>query len=88
MLPFLPPPHSDATTEEDMRYMVQPSQVHVGDSVNVFRHGEWVYTPISAYHTPTGSLVMEHPGLTTTPILGKPVIFGTVFGAIGKNVSV
>ena len=31
----------------------------------------------------TGSLVMEHPGLSATPILGKPIIFGTVFGSIG-----
>ena len=22
-----------------MRYMVQPAQVHVGDSINVFKHG-------------------------------------------------
>ena len=35
--------YSDATTEEDMRYMIQPAQVHVGDSVNVFRHGMYSY---------------------------------------------
>lgn len=41
---------------------------------------------INAYHHVmllTGSLVMEHPGLSATPILGKPIIFGTVFGSIG-----
>ena len=75
--------YSDATTEEDMRYMIQPAQVHVGDSVNVFRHGR--YCLINAYHhvSLTGSLVMEHPGLSAMPILGKPIIFGTVFGSIG-----
>ena len=37
--PLLTIYYSDATTEEDMRYMIQPAQVYVGDSVNVFRHG-------------------------------------------------
>ena len=44
--------------------------------------------PYSYYCSPScdvliGSLVMEHPGLSATPILGKPIIFGTVFGSIG-----
>ena len=68
-----------------MRYMIQPAQVHVGDSVNVFRHGMYCLVLINAYYhvSLTGSLVMEHPGLSATPILGKPIIFGTVFGSIG-----
>lgn len=40
---------SDATTEEDMRYMIQPAQVHVGDSVNVFRHGTYWLVLINAH---------------------------------------
>ncbi len=30
-----------------------------------------------------GSLVMDHPGSGPSPILGKPLLFGTVHGAIG-----
>ena len=47
---------------------------------------DMVCTLINAYHhvSLTGSLVMEHPGLSATPILGKPIIFGTVFGSIGQ----
>ena len=31
----------------------------------------------------TGSLVMEHPAASSSPFQGKPVIFGSVHGAVG-----
>jgi len=31
-----------------------------------------------------GSLVMEHPGSSPSPIQGKPLLYGTVHGAIGR----
>ena len=30
-----------------------------------------------------GSLVMEHPGSSPSPIQGRPLLYGTVHGAIG-----
>ena len=32
-----------------------------------------------------GSLVMEHPGSSPSPIQGKPLLYGTVHGAIGRS---
>jgi len=49
--------------------MQSVGQFHLGDMVNVFRHG---------------SLVMQHVGETSTPTQGC-VLFGTVNGAIGKR---
>ena len=34
--------------------------------------------------TYVGSLVMEHPGASASPIQGKPIIYGSVHGAVGK----
>ena len=48
--------------------MQEVVQFHLGDMVNVFRHG---------------SLVMQHVGESSTPTQGC-VLFGTVSGAIGK----
>ena len=31
--------YSEAAVEEDLRYMLQPSRIHVGESVNVFQRG-------------------------------------------------
>lgn len=47
--------------------MQEVGQFHLGDMVNVFRHG---------------SLVMQHLGESSTPTQGC-VLFGTVGGAIG-----
>ncbi|XP_049788661.1 DNA damage-binding protein 1 [Schistocerca nitens] len=58
---------SAATTDEERQQMQEVGQFHLGDMVNVFRHG---------------SLVMQHVGETTTPTQGC-VLFGTVSGAIG-----
>ncbi|CAH1116723.1 unnamed protein product [Phaedon cochleariae] len=56
-----------ATTDEERSQMHEVGQFHVGDMVNVFRHG---------------SLVMQNVGETSTPTRGC-VLFGTVGGAIG-----
>lgn len=48
--------------------MQEVGQFHLGDMVNVFRHG---------------SLVMQHVGETSTPTQGC-ILYGTVSGAIGK----
>ena len=48
--------------------MTEVGQIHVGDMINVFRHG---------------SLVMQNLGDTSTPHSGS-VLFGSVHGAIGK----
>ncbi|XP_067012933.1 DNA damage-binding protein 1 [Anabrus simplex] len=58
---------SAATTDEERQQMQEVGQFHLGDMVNVFRHG---------------SLVMQHVGETSTPTQGC-VLFGTVSGAIG-----
>ena len=60
---------SAATTEEERQQLTEVGRFHLGDMVNVFRHG---------------SLVMDHAAETvTTPTQGC-VLFGTVHGAIGK----
>lgn len=56
-----------ATSDDERQQMPEVAQVHLGDMVNVFRHG---------------SLVMENIGERTTPTSGC-VLFGTVSGAIG-----
>ncbi|XP_011303524.1 DNA damage-binding protein 1 [Fopius arisanus] len=58
---------SAATSEEERQQMQEVGQFHLGDMVNVFRHG---------------SLVMQHLGESSTPTQGC-VLFGTVGGAIG-----
>ncbi|TRY64004.1 hypothetical protein TCAL_00788 [Tigriopus californicus] len=58
---------SAASTDEERQQMTEVGQIHVGDMINVFRHG---------------SLVMQNLGDTTTPHQGS-VLFGTVHGAIG-----
>ncbi|KRT81570.1 hypothetical protein AMK59_5988, partial [Oryctes borbonicus] len=58
---------SAATTDEERSQMQEVGQFHVGDMINVFRHG---------------SLVMQNLGETSTPTSGC-ILFGTVGGAIG-----
>nr|CAG4638924.1 EOG090X00HD [Daphnia magna] len=59
---------SAATTEEERQQLTEVGRFHLGDMVNVFRHG---------------SLVMDHAAETlSTPTQGC-VLFGTVHGAIG-----
>ncbi|XP_019874533.2 DNA damage-binding protein 1 [Aethina tumida] len=58
---------SAATTDEERAQMQEVGQFHVGDMINVFRHG---------------SLVMQNLGESSTPTRGC-VLFGTVGGAIG-----
>lgn len=58
---------SAATTDEERQQMQEVGQFHVGDMINVFRHG---------------SLVMQNLGESSTPTTGC-VLFGTVSGAIG-----
>ncbi|KAF5292358.1 hypothetical protein FQA39_LY03392 [Lamprigera yunnana] len=58
---------SAATTDEERLQMQEVGQFHVGDMINVIRHG---------------SLVMQNLGETSTPTSGC-VLFGTVGGAIG-----
>ncbi|XP_044728814.1 DNA damage-binding protein 1 isoform X2 [Chrysoperla carnea] len=58
---------SAATTDEERQQMQEVGQFHLGDMVNVFRHG---------------SLVMQNLGETSTPTTGC-VLYGTVSGAIG-----
>lgn len=59
---------SAATTDDERLLLQNAGHIHLGEYVNVFRHG---------------SLVMQHLGENTTPIQGS-VLFGTVSGAIGK----
>jgi len=60
--------YSAATTEEERQQLTEVGRFHIGDMVNVFRHG---------------SLVMDHAAETlATPTQGC-VLFGTVHGAIG-----
>uniref|UniRef100_A0A1E1XLY5 DNA damage-binding protein 1 n=1 Tax=Amblyomma sculptum TaxID=1581419 RepID=A0A1E1XLY5_AMBSC len=58
---------SAATTDEERQHLQEVGQFHLGEFVNVFRHG---------------SLVMQHPGETSSPTQGS-VLFGTIHGAIG-----
>ena len=55
--------------EADLAYMLQPSRMYIGDNINVFGRG---------------SLVMEHPGSTPSLFQAKPLLYGTVHGAIGN----
>jgi len=57
---------SGASTEEDRLQMAEIGQIHLGEMVNVFRHG---------------SLVMEHLGDNTVPHTGS-ILLGTVHGSI------
>ena len=61
---------SAATNDEERQHLQEVGLYHVGESINVMRHG---------------SLVMQHPGEIQTPIQGTPVLFGTIFGAIGNS---
>nr|CAG4640606.1 EOG090X00HD [Eulimnadia texana] len=59
---------SAATTDEERQQMSEVGRFHVGEMINVFRHG---------------SLVMQHAAeAMTTPTQGC-VLYGTVHGAIG-----
>ncbi|XP_012275586.1 DNA damage-binding protein 1 [Orussus abietinus] len=58
---------SAAASEDERQQMQEVGQFHLGDMVNVFRHG---------------SLVMQHLGESSTPTQDY-VLFGTVSGAIG-----
>ncbi|CAN8027231.1 unnamed protein product [Ixodes persulcatus] len=58
---------SAATTDEDRQHLQEVGQFHLGEFVNIFRHG---------------SLVMQHPGEASSPTQGS-VLFGTIHGAIG-----
>ncbi|XP_054261134.1 DNA damage-binding protein 1 [Macrosteles quadrilineatus] len=58
---------SSSTSDEERQQMQEVGHFHLGDMVNVFRHG---------------SLVMHHIGETSTPTQGC-VLYGTVSGAIG-----
>lgn len=60
---------SAATTDEERQHLQETGQFHLGEFVNIFRHG---------------SLVMQHPGETSSPtVQGSSVLFGTIHGAIG-----
>merc|ERR1719339_699511 len=56
-----------ANTDEERQQMQEVGQIHIGDMVNVFRHG---------------SLVMQNLGDSTIPHTGCD-LFGTVNGSIG-----
>ncbi|KAK9886320.1 hypothetical protein WA026_015830 [Henosepilachna vigintioctopunctata] len=58
---------SAATNDEERQQMQEIGHFHVGEMINVFRHG---------------SLVMQNLGETSTPTSGC-VLFGTVGGSIG-----
>ena len=59
---------SAASSDEERQQMTEVGQIHIGDMINVFRHG---------------SLVMENLGDSSTPHTGS-VLYGTVHGAIGN----
>lgn len=58
---------SAATSDEDRHHLQQTGKYHLGDFVNVFRHG---------------SLVMHHTIEQSTPI-SNSILYGTVRGSIG-----
>ncbi|XP_060580249.1 DNA damage-binding protein 1-like [Ruditapes philippinarum] len=58
---------SAATTDEERQNLQETGLFHLGEFVNVFRHG---------------SLVMQHSFESSTPTQGS-VLFGTVNGAVG-----
>jgi DNA damage-binding protein 1 len=62
---------SAAATDEERLHLQEVGLFHLGEYVNVFRHG---------------SLVMQNLGEKNTPIQGS-VLFGTVSGSIGQFVS-
>ncbi|KAG1661544.1 DNA damage-binding protein 1 [Nymphon striatum] len=59
--------NNEAAADDERQHLLEVGQFHLGDMVNVFKHG---------------SLVMQHPGETCTPTQGS-VLFGTVHGALG-----
>ena len=61
---------SAASTDEDRQQMTEVGQIHIGDMINVFRHG---------------SLVMENLGDSSTQHSGS-ILYGTVQGAIGESI--
>ena len=79
---------SEVAVESDLMYMLQPSRMYIGDNINVFHHGNatlththvHVYTYVYVF---AGSLVTEHPGTSPSPIQGKPILYGSVHGAVG-----
>ncbi|XP_041365594.1 DNA damage-binding protein 1-like isoform X2 [Gigantopelta aegis] len=58
---------SASTTDEERQQLQEVGLFHLGEFVNIFRHG---------------SLVMQHAGENNTPIQGS-VLYGTCNGAIG-----
>ncbi|XP_025085056.1 DNA damage-binding protein 1-like [Pomacea canaliculata] len=58
---------SAAPTDEERSQMQEVGLFHLGEFVNMFRHG---------------TLVMQHAGESTTPVQNT-VLFGTVHGAVG-----
>ena len=81
---------SEVAVESDLMYMLQPSRMYIGDNINVFHHGNttlthvYVYACIYVYvYVFAGSLVTEHPGTSPSPIQGKPILYGSVHGAVG-----
>ena len=90
--------YSEAAVEADLAYMVQPSRIYIADNINVFGRGIFLiyifYLTISSpaqtsaipfLISSPGSLVMEHPGSSPSPIQGKTLLYGTVHGAIGMS---
>ncbi|KAH9394713.1 DNA damage-binding protein 1 [Tyrophagus putrescentiae] len=59
---------TSAVTDSERQRLLSVGYFHLGDFVNVMKHG---------------SLVMNHPSEMTCPILGKPILFGTYSGSIG-----
>lgn len=60
--------YSTAASEEERTQMSEVSQIHLGDMINVFKHG---------------TLAMSNLGDSSTPHTGS-ILYGTVTGAIGK----
>merc|ERR1719336_107975 len=58
---------SGASTDEERQQMAEVGQIHIGDHLNVFKHG---------------SLVMQNLGDSSIPHSGS-ILFGSVGGAIG-----
>ncbi|XP_044745823.1 DNA damage-binding protein 1 [Coccinella septempunctata] len=63
---------SAATNDEERQQMQEIGHFHIGEMINVFRHG---------------SLVMQNLGETSTPTSGC-VLFGTVGGSLGLITSI
>uniref|UniRef100_H2YRR9 DNA damage-binding protein 1 n=1 Tax=Ciona savignyi TaxID=51511 RepID=H2YRR9_CIOSA len=58
---------SGATTDEERSKLRETALFHIGDSINIFRHG---------------SLVMQNVGESAVPATGH-ILYGTVHGSIG-----